>query len=334
MEFPDSIAALAALWFFFIGGSIGSFLNVVVYRLPLGLSIVRPSSHCPRCKTPILARDNLPVFGWLLLRGKCRACAGRISPRYPAVEAAAGLTLTLLAFCEPLADGVNLPIAHGPAAQANYPLLGMAAYHFALLTTLGGAALMLADRAPIPRSYWTVMLAVGLLPPLVWPLLRPVPSMTFAGGSALVHGAVDGLLGFAVGGLLGFLAAPAAGGRESGGMRRLDPAFAGACLGAYLGWQAACGAWFVAVLVWSLGQLGRRFGAAVDYALLAVLAATTLAWLCAWRGLADFVRWNETPLVAFGTPWYIALVAGSLTWALAAGGGVLGSHARTSNPNP
>lgn len=82
--------------FFRIVGTIfgllwGSFLNVVIHRVPAGLSVVSPPSHCPQCQTPIRIRDNLPVFGWLFLRGKARCCGAPISPRYPLVEAAGGL---------------------------------------------------------------------------------------------------------------------------------------------------------------------------------------------------------------------------------------------------
>lgn len=69
----------------------GSFLNVVIYRVPAGLSVVSPPSHCPSCNTPIRIFDNLPVVGWLLLRGKARCCGAPISPRYPLVEAMGGL---------------------------------------------------------------------------------------------------------------------------------------------------------------------------------------------------------------------------------------------------
>jgi leader peptidase (prepilin peptidase)/N-methyltransferase len=65
---------------------IGSFLNVVIYRVPAGVSIVRPGSACPNCKEPIATRDNIPVFSWLVLRGRCRNCATVISIRYPLVE--------------------------------------------------------------------------------------------------------------------------------------------------------------------------------------------------------------------------------------------------------
>jgi len=67
---------------------VGSFLNVVVYRVPNGLSVVSPPSACPNCENPIRPRDNIPILGWVLLRGSCRDCGEPISIRYPIVEAA------------------------------------------------------------------------------------------------------------------------------------------------------------------------------------------------------------------------------------------------------
>ncbi len=71
-----------------LGLVVGSFLNVVVYRVPLGMSVVRPPSRCPGCEAGISPRDNVPVLSWVLLRGRCRQCRTRISARYPAVELA------------------------------------------------------------------------------------------------------------------------------------------------------------------------------------------------------------------------------------------------------
>ena len=82
------VAAVVALVF---GAIIGSFLNVVAYRLPRKQSLSHPPSACPHCDTPIKPYDNVPVLGWLWLRGKCRACGAPISPRYPIVEAGTGL---------------------------------------------------------------------------------------------------------------------------------------------------------------------------------------------------------------------------------------------------
>jgi leader peptidase (prepilin peptidase)/N-methyltransferase len=70
-----------------LGLAVGSFLNVVIWRVPRGESIVSPPSHCPACDVEITARDNVPVFAWLMLRGRCRSCNARISMRYPLVEA-------------------------------------------------------------------------------------------------------------------------------------------------------------------------------------------------------------------------------------------------------
>jgi leader peptidase (prepilin peptidase) / N-methyltransferase len=68
------------------GGLIGSFLNVVAHRVPRGESLVSPASHCPACETPVRPYDNIPVLSWVILRGRCRSCRARISPRYPLVE--------------------------------------------------------------------------------------------------------------------------------------------------------------------------------------------------------------------------------------------------------
>src|ERR1043165_4861282 len=84
---------LKAIWLLFIfayGACLGSLTNVVVYRLPRGESIVRPPSKCPKCGTKLSWKDNIPVLGWLALRGKCRYCKNPISPEYPIVEAAVG----------------------------------------------------------------------------------------------------------------------------------------------------------------------------------------------------------------------------------------------------
>lgn len=77
---------------------IGSFLNVLIHRVPLRRSIVRPSSSCPHCGAYIKALDNIPVLSYLLLRGRCRECEGRISPRYPLVEVLTGVLFALAAY--------------------------------------------------------------------------------------------------------------------------------------------------------------------------------------------------------------------------------------------
>ncbi len=80
---------------FFFGLLFGSFANVVILRLPKGESIVRPRSRCPQCKNQIQWYDNIPVFSWLILRGKCRNCSASISWRYPMVELLTGVLFAL-----------------------------------------------------------------------------------------------------------------------------------------------------------------------------------------------------------------------------------------------
>jgi leader peptidase (prepilin peptidase)/N-methyltransferase len=106
---------------------VGSFLNVVIHRLPRGESIAFPASHCPSCQTPIRPADNIPLLSWLWLRGRCRACGTPISPRYPAVELVTGLvfagiawrfgpsleTLLLLVFAAGLIAAAAIDLDHG-----------------------------------------------------------------------------------------------------------------------------------------------------------------------------------------------------------------------------
>jgi leader peptidase (prepilin peptidase) / N-methyltransferase len=88
---------VAAIVLAALGGLIiGSFLNVVAYRLPRGESLAHPPSHCPSCGEPIKPYDNIPVLSWLLLRGRCRNCKAAISPRYPLVEALTGVLYALV----------------------------------------------------------------------------------------------------------------------------------------------------------------------------------------------------------------------------------------------
>jgi leader peptidase (prepilin peptidase)/N-methyltransferase len=91
-------AVTVAVAAFIVGAVLGSFLNVLIHRLPRGESVVIPGSRCPHCGAPIAPWDNLPVVSYVVLRGRCRHCGAPISPRYVIVEAAAGLLLAGLAW--------------------------------------------------------------------------------------------------------------------------------------------------------------------------------------------------------------------------------------------
>lgn len=113
--------ALEAAIYYLFGSIYGSFLNVVVHRLPREESVVRPRSRCPHCGEPIAWYDNLPVLSWLLLRGRGRCCRKPISARYPAVEAAVGLLSAALLLRWPQA-----PVFAAGAALACGALLALA----------------------------------------------------------------------------------------------------------------------------------------------------------------------------------------------------------------
>jgi leader peptidase (prepilin peptidase) / N-methyltransferase len=99
------IVAAAAL-----GAIVGSFLNVVIHRVPLGESIASPGSRCPSCGTPIAPWDNVPVLSWLLLRGRCRHCGASISPRYPAVELLTAVAFAAVVAVRGFDDGLVLEL--------------------------------------------------------------------------------------------------------------------------------------------------------------------------------------------------------------------------------
>jgi leader peptidase (prepilin peptidase)/N-methyltransferase len=94
-----------------LGAIFGSFLNVVVYRVPRHESIVKPASHCTRCGTPVKPYDNIPILSWLLLRGRCRSCGEPISPRYPFVEALTAVLCVGAVLAHRTATGIALSIA-------------------------------------------------------------------------------------------------------------------------------------------------------------------------------------------------------------------------------
>lgn len=162
-----------------MGLMVGSFLNVVAYRVPRGLSVVHPGSACPECGMQIRAIDNVPVLSWLLLRGRCRQCATPISMRYPAVELATALALAGVAWWWVTIAG--LPDAATVLAWS----LGLTAF-----MTLAVASVVLA----------LIDLAEHRLPnAIVYPTTAIVLSLLAA--TALVTNQPERLLQLAIGGL-------------------------------------------------------------------------------------------------------------------------------------
>lgn len=140
-----------------VGACVGSFLNVCVYRWPEGLSVVSPPSRCPVCETPIRWRDNIPILGWLLLRGRCRECGTRISAQYPLIE----LTTASL--------WLAAAVRHGFTWQT----LSSAVF----FTLLLGIALTDARTYIIPDEFTLGGLVIGLLLSLAPGGIEPLQSL-------------------------------------------------------------------------------------------------------------------------------------------------------------
>jgi leader peptidase (prepilin peptidase) / N-methyltransferase len=109
MSVLTEFAIIAAVTVGVLGLAIGSFLNVVVYRVPAGISVVSPPSACPKCRRPIRGFDNVPVLSWLVLRGRCRDCSDSISARYPAVELGTALLFVVVVWR--FLAGASTPVA-------------------------------------------------------------------------------------------------------------------------------------------------------------------------------------------------------------------------------
>lgn len=173
------IDLVTALWLGFVGACIGSFLNVVAYRWPRGMSVIWKPSHCPRCNHPIRPRDNVPVFGWLMLRGKCRDCGSPISPRYAIVEAIMGLVFFGLAYLELFPGGQAVvdgePVELRGALQTvwdpQWRLIGLYALDCLLASCLAVATLLWLD-GHLSRKRFGLSVATLLLLAVLSGLVR------------------------------------------------------------------------------------------------------------------------------------------------------------------
>jgi leader peptidase (prepilin peptidase)/N-methyltransferase len=208
-----------------VGACVGSFLNVVIHRVPREQSIVFPNSACPKCEKPISFYDNIPVLSWLILGGKCRACKEKISPRYPAVELLTALLFLLvywsigftaflpvaLIFAATMVALVFIDAEHMILPDViNYPLLVLALLVRVAFPLFYGAQFFADIKAfPLDRledyPFWLVSLAGAVLGGLagggslwlvgeLWKRLRGVDAM----------GLGDVKMMFAVGALLGW----------------------------------------------------------------------------------------------------------------------------------
>lgn len=238
----DILVALpTAVIVFALGASIGSFINVVVYRLPAGLSILWPPSRCPHCLHQLGKRENVPVLGWLSLQGRCRHCFIKISVRYPFVEAATGL-LFLLVFW-----------TFGVSVQT----LG----YWAFCGWLLALSIIDLDTMTLPNPLTQSGLVAGLVFQLIAGFL---PEASWASGSLnqLMSGIFGAVLGLWLFDLVTVVGSITLGQAAMGG----GDAKLAAMLGAWLGWKYLLLAGFLACAVGAfvgggaiaLGYITRR----------------------------------------------------------------------------
>ncbi|MDB9313647.1 prepilin peptidase [Spirulina sp. CS-785/01] len=199
------------LFIFALGAAIGSFLNVIIYRIPAGVSILHPPSRCPQCHHRLGWGENIPVLGWLKLRGKCKHCQSPIAVRYPLVEAATGLLFMLVFW------------------QFGYTLETLG--YWALVSWLVALSLIDWDTYTLPNPLTQSGLVVGLGFMLVWGWQET--GMVSGAILQLMRGVVGAVLGVWLLDSIAFIGAIALGKTAMGA----GDAKLAALLGAWLGWK-------------------------------------------------------------------------------------------------
>ena len=237
-----------------LGGNLGSFLNVVVHRLPRGESVVHGGSHCPSCGSAIRWHDNVPVLGWLVLGGRCRDCGVMIAARYPLVEAVGAIVIGGVGAAELLSGGRTLP---GAAFGGGRPgadnlllrpdplLIAVAVLHGWLLFNLLLGAAVEADGQVVPTRWSRVALGITLGAVTGWSALLPIGvgiQLPAWMGEGRGRGLLIAMFGVACGALLG---------RSSSAAVRQGLML----VGAVLGWQAAAAAALLLPVIGTLRSL-------------------------------------------------------------------------------
>lgn len=291
-----------------LGGNIGSFLNVLVYRLPRGLDVVSSRSRCPDCGTAIAGRDNLPVFGWLMLGGRCRACGVEISSEYPRVEAASAGIFLLLYFTELISGGLILPfrppnVYAGVLWTVMYPkfdLISLCVLHVSLLATLLTYSRLQLSGHGVSVRATGILAGLVLTGSTLFPFLQPVSAAAIPGFFARMPTSVSG---GPMSGMLSSLAGLFAGGGAAWILQRClktagegfsvirHPFTAGMVLtGAVLGWQAVLGTLLLlglitALISWWTDRLPQHESQRCSLLLLAVILQF-LTWRWQWELLS------------------------------------------------
>jgi leader peptidase (prepilin peptidase)/N-methyltransferase len=284
------------VWFFAVGASFGSFMNVVVWRMPRGMNFVSQSSICPKCRHAIRGRHNLPILGWIALGGRCRDCGELISFRYPLVELVFGAAAFFLSAWELAGGGWNLPFAP-PYVRSGFletlwtpkwELILILACHFFLYVWVLTLCLFEFDEETAPRRFVLFAFLLAVLNLYACPVLHPVSWMLGETAQAVPHPLapvrLNGVMGL-VGGLLAAFPAALAGPRRALPINFLAAA---GLAGGHLGWHAALSVVVMTNLMVAFLQhdLIERRGGFVRLAIFVMALTVQIAawkWLHAWQ---------------------------------------------------
>ncbi len=300
----DPLTLFLVGWWTVVGAMIGSFVNVVVWRLPRGESLSDRGSHCPRCGHAIRFYDNIPVVSYVLLGGHCRDCRAPISARYPTVEALFALLFFVLATIEGAGDLANLPGAGKPVFSPA-TLWGAVTLHLALLSTLLTALLIERDGWSVPFRLFIPVAMLAVVLPLFIRGIQPLPLLANDAGwpnwqTALATSTAGGLLA-AIPALVAHQLAP----------RHVCRGFVGAAVavGLAVGWQLAtwlvtAGLVLTVLLQWqTLLRPHRLLGLFFWLVVGGLIGWKTLATHCSWLGA-------EAPVASWPAALLPAILAG------------------------
>lgn len=204
-----TVSGVVMLMFLAAGASIGSFLNVVIYRLPRGRPLLWPPSACANCGTRLSGKDNIPVIAWLTLGGRCRYCGIGISGRYPSIEAIVGVVFVTFYYRELLSGGQSLPVREPNfynglvwiLLYTKWDLVSIYFYHMLLLVLLLACGMINVDRFRMPFRAAAICASVILGLAMAFPHLNPTSSGWNNRVAALPGSVVTSLLG-CIGGIL------------------------------------------------------------------------------------------------------------------------------------
>ncbi len=280
------------IWFFAVGASFGSFMNVVTWRMPRGMNFVSQSSICPKCKHAIRGRHNLPVIGWITLGGRCRDCGEPISFRYPLVEILFGGAAFILCTWELASGGWNFPLREVATRSGFYETLWTPqwdliiafTFHFCLFIWLLTLCLFEVDEEAAPRRFAIVaivmVVAITYICPVVHPVSWLLTETAAAKPSPFAPERFSGLVGLLIGGLAALPAAMFTGDRR---LYAINLVLAFALIGAHLGWHAALSTLVIANF---FALLFKKESTSI-----ALTALATLIQILSWRWL-HFAEWE------------------------------------------